>query len=61
MRAEGAAISGWSAGPTVKEPPQQALRQAVRANGFDAERAVAYQMQRRDVEEAAWLIFLMTQ
>ncbi|SFZ81803.1 hypothetical protein SAMN02983003_0700 [Devosia enhydra] len=28
--------------------------------GFDAERAVAYHMQNGDVEEAAWLIFLMT-
>lgn len=27
---------------------------------FDAERAVAYHMQNADVEEAAWLVFLMT-
>ena len=28
--------------------------------GFDAERAIAYHLQRGDIDEAAWLIFLMT-
>ncbi len=30
------------------------------SGSFDAERAVAYHLQNNDVEEAAWLIFLMT-
>lgn len=29
-------------------------------SGFDAERAVAYHVQNGDIEEAAWLVFLMT-
>lgn len=31
-----------------------------RSKAFDAERAVAYYMQQGNVEEAAWLVFLMT-
>nr|WP_325262599.1 hypothetical protein [uncultured Rhizobium sp.] len=44
----------------VQEKPVSASRADPNSPMFDAERAVAHHMQNGDVEEAAWLVFLMT-
>lgn len=44
----------------VQQKPIAAHRADPNSPTFDAERAVAYHMQQGDVEEAGWLIFLMT-
>lgn len=44
----------------VQQKPISASRADPNNTRFDAERAVAYHMQNGNVEEAAWLIFLMT-
>ena len=44
----------------VQRKPISAHRAAPNDPSFDAERAVAYHMQRGNIDEAAWLIFLMT-
>jgi hypothetical protein len=44
----------------VQQKPVSARRADPNDPSFDAERAVAYHMQRGDVDEAAWLVFLMT-
>lgn len=44
----------------VQSKPISAARADPNNPAFDAERAVAYHVQQGDVEEAGWLIFLMT-
>ncbi|WP_244916196.1 hypothetical protein [Pseudaminobacter salicylatoxidans] len=44
----------------VQEKPITARKADPNSGAFDAERAVAYHMQNENVEEAAWLVFLMT-
>lgn len=44
----------------VQAKPVSASRADPHHPSFDAERAVAFHMQRGDVDEAGWLIFLMT-
>lgn len=44
----------------VQEKPTPARKADPNSGTFDAERAVAYHMQNGNVEEAAWLVFLMT-
>lgn len=44
----------------VQEKPVPARKANPNSGTFDAERAVAYHMQNGNVEEAAWLVFLMT-
>ncbi|MER8955876.1 hypothetical protein NKH98_24760 [Mesorhizobium sp. M0833] len=44
----------------VQERPVIARKADPNSGTFDAERAVAYHMQNSNVEEAAWLVFLMT-
>lgn len=44
----------------VQEKPVSARKADPNSGAFDAERAVAYHMQNGNVEEAAWLVFLMT-
>jgi hypothetical protein len=44
----------------VQEKPLTARRADPNSDGFDAERAVAFHMQNNNIEEAAWLVFLMT-
>ena len=44
----------------IQRKPIAACRADPNNQSFDAERAVAYHVQRGDIDEAAWLIFLMT-
>jgi len=44
----------------VQEKPIAARRADPNSGSFDAERAVAYHLQNENIEEAAWLLFLMT-
>lgn len=44
----------------VQEKPVPARKADPNSHTFDAERAVAYHMQNGNVDEAAWLVFLMT-
>jgi hypothetical protein len=44
----------------IQQKPIAAVRADPNSEIFDAERAVAYHLQTGNVEEAAWLIFLMT-
>jgi hypothetical protein len=44
----------------VQEKAVVAAKSDPNSGSFDPERAVAYHLQNNDVEEAAWLIFLMT-
>lgn len=44
----------------VQAKPISANRTDPNSSSFDAERAVAFHMQQGDVDEAGWLIFLMT-
>ena len=51
----------WSrAGSGLRTRPIHPRRADPNDPGFDAERAVAYHVQNGDVDEAAWLVFLMT-